>query len=244
MLVRVHSWKQSVFTSSVPLACAVSYSVHISCLSPHDVSLHSHQNPRRQATVRPTPKSGAWNAAWAAVRLRPELGLWVSAPTSPPWTQDGSHPRGRGLWPRARFLLSMSGHGAACAAACSWRPGAAEPAGLPGEEGLPRPTWQAVRGERGANIQNHECSRTHGGTFKCYILNLYKEMKNLGCDSGSQISSMLRQSCDTTGFLGVAPQSGPQAAGGPRPHGEFSIKGRRVGWVQGDKDTFPSLVSG
>lgn len=71
-------------------------------------------------------------------------------------------------------------------------------------------------------------------------------MKNLGCDSGSQISSVLRQSFDTTGFLGVAPQPGPQAeaaapVGAPGPMGSFPQRAGGWGGNRMIKTHFPAL---
>lgn len=207
----------------------------------------------RQATTHSTPKSETWNVDWAAVRLRPEPGSLGFGPQPAPLHPQARHPG----W------LTPSLQGSVADGPVSSRrgpdteppvqlrtagvPGAGEPAGLPGEEGLPRSTWRTVRGERGANIRNHESSRMHGGgTFKCCILNLYKEMKNLGCDSGSQISSVLRQSFDTTGFLGVAPQPGPQAkaaapVGAPGPMGSFPQRAGGWGGNRVIKTHFPAL---
>lgn len=73
-------------------------------------------------------------------------------------------------------------------------------------------------------------------------------MKNLNCDSGSRISSVFLESCNTIGFPGMASQPGPlaveAACGSPRPHGNFSSKGLGVGCGGASKDTLLGLVAG
>lgn len=146
-------------------------------------------------------------------------GLWVSAPSPPPCThkpgtQDGSHPRCRGLWPTGPFPpVEVRTRGRLCSCAQPVFLAQGSPPAFPGRRGSPAP---------------------RGG------------MKNLGCDSGSQISSVLRQSCDTTGFLGVAPQPGPQAeaaapVGAPGPMGSFPQRAGGWGGNRVIKTHFPAL---
>lgn len=142
---------------------------------------------RRLCFLHPSQTPGMRIGQWFGPGQNP--GLWVSSPRRAPLHPQAQHPgwlthslRGsvaHGLTFSRRHLYMVPPSSCAQPGV----PGAVEPANLPREEGLPCSTWRTVWGERGANIRNHERSRTHSGTFKCCILNLYKDMKNLDCDS-------------------------------------------------------------